>query len=72
MFSSSSYDIPALYCSIQEDISHKSGQEPKMHPRTKERMRAGIYYSKISYLMINKKGMTININVKHFDREDSS
>lgn len=28
--------LPALYCSTQEGTSHKSGQEPRMHPTTKE------------------------------------
>lgn len=31
----SSGPLPALSCSIQEGISHKSGQEPRMRPRTK-------------------------------------
>lgn len=29
--------LPALYCSIQEDTSHKSGQEPRMHPVKKKK-----------------------------------
>lgn len=24
--------LPVLHCSIQEGISHKSGQDPRMHP----------------------------------------
>lgn len=29
--------LPALCCSIQEGTSHKSGQGPKMRPRTKKK-----------------------------------
>lgn len=33
MFATSSHDVPTLCCSIQEDISRRSEQEPKMHPK---------------------------------------
>lgn len=39
--------LPALYCSIQEDTSHKSGQEPRMHPvKKKKEPWLSFYYGK--------------------------